>query len=409
MPMSLTLNSKKRQRSRAVFRIAAFLLSISGTWIYNGIISSNTGINFDTNISPSDRNSKLIQNQEFDNLSDISGRRILSESVYNSTNDEEDCETSRNIANNNFTLVLYVAGVLYMFVAIAIACDEFFVPALEEIAGENYLNLSMDVAGATLMAAGGSAPELFTSMIGTFQRSEVGFGTIVGSAVFNVLFVIGVCAIASKEVLTLTWWPLFRDCMCYAISLGTLALFCGYTSPGEIDLWEAIIQFCLYIGYVILMKYNEKIYDKIEKKFSTKVDLEDSPSEGRNPEVNRKMPVGSTKTSMFRARLLTVLIGNGSLLDQVGVAMVIKISGDIGEVFKKLDESGDGFIDHDEFQRLVTQLSDNDVTPEEIKKAISELDDDKDGRVRHLRFISIFLIFFPKNSLVIFLAQCRST
>ena len=390
--MLLPLNSKRRQQSRAIFRIVAFLFLISGTCICNVIIRSNTGINLDKNIFPSDRHSNSIQNQEFDNLGDLSGRRILSESGSNSTNDKEDCENSRNVAKNNFTLALYIAGVLYMFVAIAIVCDEFFVPTLEEIAGENYLNLSMDVAGATLMAAGGSAPELFTSMIGTFQRSEVGFGTIVGSAVFNVLFVIGVCAMASKEVLTLTWWPLFRDCICYAISLGTLALFCGYTSPGEIELWEAVIQFCLYIGYVILMKYNEKIYEQIEKKFSTKVDLEDSPSERRNPEVNRKMPVGSTKTSMFRARLLTVLFGNGSLLDQVGVAMVIKISGDIGEVFKKLDESGDGFIDHDEFQRLVTQLSDSDVTPEEIKKAISDLDDDKDGRVSHLRLLLIFLM-----------------
>ena len=56
-----------------------------------------------------------------------------------------------------------------------------------------------EVAGATLMAAGGSAPELFTAFIGTFQRSAVGFGTVVGSAVFNVLFVIGMCAVFSRE------------------------------------------------------------------------------------------------------------------------------------------------------------------------------------------------------------------
>ena len=40
----------------------------------------------------------------------------------------------------------------------------------------------------------------------------MGFGTIVGSAVFNVLFVIGMCAMLSKETLHLTWWPLARDC-----------------------------------------------------------------------------------------------------------------------------------------------------------------------------------------------------
>ena len=42
-----------------------------------------------------------------------------------------------------------------------------------------------DVAGDTFMAAGGSAPELFTSLIGAcITENDVSFGTIVGSAVF---------------------------------------------------------------------------------------------------------------------------------------------------------------------------------------------------------------------------------
>ena len=52
-----------------------------------------------------------------------------------------------------------------------------------------------------------------------FQESEVGFGTIVGSAVFNVLFVIGMCSLLSKETLDLTWWQLFCDATYYAIGL----------------------------------------------------------------------------------------------------------------------------------------------------------------------------------------------
>jgi hypothetical protein len=85
---------------------------------------------------------------------------------------------------------LQIFGVLYMFLALAIVCDEFFVPALDVMVAK--LGISDDVAGATFMAAGGSAPELFTALIGTFEQSSVGFGTIVGSAVFNVLFVVGV-------------------------------------------------------------------------------------------------------------------------------------------------------------------------------------------------------------------------
>jgi sodium/potassium/calcium exchanger 2 len=108
-------------------------------------------------------------------------------------------------------------------VALAIVCDEFFVPSLDVII--EVIGCSEDVAGATFMAAGGSAPELFTSVIGVFiSFSDVGIGTIVGSAVFNILFVIGMCALFSKTVLNLTWWPLFRDCTFYSFSLITLIL-----------------------------------------------------------------------------------------------------------------------------------------------------------------------------------------
>ena len=67
--------------------------------------------------------------------------------------------------------------------------------------------------------------ELFTSVIGVFiSFDDVGIGTIVGSAVFNILFVISMCAIFSKSVLVLTWWPLFRDVSFYSIILISLAL-----------------------------------------------------------------------------------------------------------------------------------------------------------------------------------------
>ena len=150
-------------------------------------------------------------------------------------------------------ILICILILLYLFVGIALVCDELFVPALEIIADRH--ELSNDVAGATLMAAGGSAPELATSLIGTFKRSDIGFGTIVGSAVFNVLFVIGCCAMFTpKEYLPLklTWWPLFRDCTVYIVVLCTLAYFM-YSGDGKVELWEAVVQFCLYLCYVAIM------------------------------------------------------------------------------------------------------------------------------------------------------------
>lgn len=152
-------------------------------------------------------------------------------------------------------VVLHILGMTYMFVALAIVCDEFFVPALEVITTK--LQISDDVAGATFMAAGGSAPELFTSLIGVFiSRSNVGIGTIVGSAVFNILFVIGMCAIFSREMLHLTWWPLFRDVTFYILDLIMLIVF---FLDNMILWWESLLLVLGYMSYVTFMKFNSQI------------------------------------------------------------------------------------------------------------------------------------------------------
>ncbi|VDK44930.1 unnamed protein product, partial [Anisakis simplex] len=121
-------------------------------------------------------------------------------------------------------IILHVIGLGYMFIALAIVCDEFFVPSLGVITDK--LAISDDVAGATFMAAGGSAPEFFTSVIGVFiAQNNVGIGTIVGSATFNILCVLACCTIFSHGVLHLTWWPLFRDVAFYIIALLMLVIF----------------------------------------------------------------------------------------------------------------------------------------------------------------------------------------
>jgi len=148
--------------------------------------------------------------------------------------------------------ILYIIGILYMFYAIAIVCDNYFVPSLD-IMIEKF-SIAPDVAGATLMAAGGSSPELFTSVMGVFiTKSDVGIGTIVGSAVFNVLFVIAACAFASKKALSLTAYPLVRDTFFYSVALGGLV---GFFSDEVIDLFEALGLFGWYILYVVYMKFN---------------------------------------------------------------------------------------------------------------------------------------------------------
>ena len=294
--------------------------------------------------------------------------------------------TSRNLAgifqdkaDPVWLIAPYAFGILYLFLALAIVCDEYFVPALEEMSGEHQLNLSLDVAGATLMAAGGSAPELFTSLFGTFNRSSVGFGTIVGSAVFNVLFVIGMCSLLSKEVLQLTWWPLFRDSSYYAISLLVLAIFVGVVTPEEVELWEALILFGMYFGYVGIMYFNEKLYNLFTGK-----DL--------HPVADEEEEDGSSDTfisfkyhTTFRAGLLTLIRDPESWLDKARVGFVSKISGNVDDVFAFVDENGDGQITRDELRVCFTKLEDTDVNENELDMIMKDLDSNGNGFVSYSR------------------------
>lgn len=158
-------------------------------------------------------------------------------------------------------VILHILGMIYMFIALALVCDEFFVPSLTVITER--LQISDDVAGATFMAAGGSAPELFTSLIGVFiAHSNVGIGTIVGSAVFNILFVIGMCALFSKEILHLTWWPLFRDVSFYVMDLILLIIF---FLDNLIMWWESLALLSAYLLYVTFMKFNVQVEGGVKK------------------------------------------------------------------------------------------------------------------------------------------------
>ncbi|MCI4394867.1 hypothetical protein PGIGA_G00173850 [Pangasianodon gigas] len=184
-------------------------------------------------------------------------RTLLSVSITNASGNQgeypEDLFTLEQ--RRQGAVILHMLGMLYMFIALAIVCDEFFVPALTVITEK--LVISDDVAGATFMAAGGSAPELFTSIIGVFiSHSNVGIGTIVGSAVFNILFVIGMCAVFSREILNLTWWPLFRDVSFYILDLIMLIVF---FLDNYISCWESVALLLAYAAYVLFMKYNAQV------------------------------------------------------------------------------------------------------------------------------------------------------
>uniref|UniRef100_A0A5F5Q4S7 Solute carrier family 24 member 3 n=2 Tax=Equus TaxID=9789 RepID=A0A5F5Q4S7_HORSE len=159
-------------------------------------------------------------------------------------------------------VVLHVLCAMYMFYALAIVCDDFFVPSLEKICER--LHLSEDVAGATFMAAGSSAPELFTSVIGVFiTKGDVGVGTIVGSAVFNILCIIGVCGLFAGQVVALSSWCLLRDSIYYTLSVVALIVF---IYDEQVSWWESLVLVLMYLIYIVIMKYNACIHQCFERR-----------------------------------------------------------------------------------------------------------------------------------------------
>ncbi|NXD83203.1 NCKX2 protein, partial [Halcyon senegalensis] len=212
------------------------------------------------------------------------------EAEHNATDDHAKGEYPEDLFSleerRKGAVILHIIGMIYMFIALAIVCDEFFVPSLTVITEK--LAISDDVAGATFMAAGGSAPELFTSLIGVFiSHSNVGIGTIVGSAVFNILFVIGMCALFSREILNLTWWPLFRDVSFYIIDLILLIIF---FLDNFIKWWESLTLLTAYFCYVTFMKFNVQVEEWVKKLLNrNKVEkVTAADAEGKSPNAGNK-------------------------------------------------------------------------------------------------------------------------
>jgi len=179
--------------------------------------------------------------------------------------DDEDI-TSKSECNNFLEQIPVLAVIVYafclivLFIGLANITDEYFVPALT-VMGKR-LKLSEDVTGATLMASGSSAPELFTSAVDAFlHESSIGIGTIVGSAVFNILVIIACSGAWATKSLVIDWKPFTRDCTFYSISIILLVIMIQWDGDkvGRIWWWEGLVMFLSYGFYVLIMAYNKKL------------------------------------------------------------------------------------------------------------------------------------------------------
>jgi len=190
-----------------------------------------------------------------------------------------------------FAVILLMWGIFYMFWGLAIVCDDYFVASLESIS--TALNLSEDVAGATFMAAGSSAPELFTSVMGVFAvKNDVGIGTIVGSAVFNLCCIIGGTALFTPNELKIDWKPITRDTLFYGVAIVAMILV---LKDGVVTLHESLSLIVCYFLYVTVMYYNKDIMEAVsaacgEPPPAENAD-EDNKADGEEKEEEEEAPL----------------------------------------------------------------------------------------------------------------------
>ena len=137
---------------------------------------------------------------------------------------------------------LVVLSCIFGF-ALLVAAGNLIVVGAREIA----VSFGVDefIIGATIVAVGTSVPELATTVIAKLRgHDEVGLGTILGSNIFNGIFIVAVAAIIHP--IAVAW----RE-VAVAVVFGFVALVFTYPSrTGLIERRRGILLLVLYVAYL---------------------------------------------------------------------------------------------------------------------------------------------------------------
>ncbi|KAM5145593.1 sodium/calcium exchanger 2 [Mantella aurantiaca] len=170
--------------------------------------------------------------------------------------------------------VVYFVAMLYLFLGVSIIADRFMASIEVITSQEREITLTKPngetsvatvriwnetVSNLTLMALGSSAPEILLSVIEVcghnFQAGDLGPGTIVGSAAFNMFVIIAICVyvipngesrkIKHPRVFFVTaTWSIFAYIWLYLI----LAVI----SPSRVQVWEGLVTLLFFPACVVL-------------------------------------------------------------------------------------------------------------------------------------------------------------
>lgn len=142
-------------------------------------------------------------------------------------------------------IALIVVGVVLIVLGSNVSVD-----AATELA--RIFGMSERLIGLTIVALGTSLPELVTSVTaGIKGKADIAIGNIVGSNVFNILFVIGTSALITPVVYQANF--LVDSIVCVAVA--ALLLVCVLNKDNKLKRWGGVtmlVGYAVYLGYMIV-------------------------------------------------------------------------------------------------------------------------------------------------------------
>ena len=146
--------------------------------------------------------------------------------------------------------LLLIAGMLLL-----IKGADYFVDGSSKIA--KALKIPSLIIGLTLVSMGTSAPELSVSLLAALENSsDLSFGNVVGSDIFNTFLILGVASIFIPLAIN-------KDMKKYDIPIMVglyilMIVFAFVITPYKLDMVESIIFIILFVAYIALLIYRAK-------------------------------------------------------------------------------------------------------------------------------------------------------
>ncbi|XP_020717189.1 sodium/calcium exchanger 3 isoform X4 [Ceratitis capitata] len=188
--------------------------------------------------------------------------------------------------------LVYFLAMIYLFIGVSIVSDR-FMAAIEVITskekevvikkkgGETQVVVvrvwNETVANLTLMALGSSAPEILLSVIEMFQKGfeagDLGPGTIVGSAAYNLFVIIALCiaVIPNGQVRKIKHLRVFIVTAAWSLfAYVWLYLILAQISPGRVEVWEGLLTFIFFPTTVLTAYIADRrllIYKYLDKNY----------------------------------------------------------------------------------------------------------------------------------------------